>query len=287
MNIELEDENIILRNIDFNLENTFECGQCFRWNKSHDGVYKGVALDRFLKIGQKEDGSVTLYNTDIDDFNNIWYNYFDLSKDYSKIEVLCETDEIFAKAYKMYGGLRILKQDPWECIVSFIISANNRISQIKKVIERLSSKYGKTLSYEGNEYFGFPSADALKDATESELRDTKCGFRAKYIKKAADMASQLDLDSLYDVDIDEARSILKTIPGIGDKVADCILLFAYGKMEAFPVDVWVKRVLVELYGYSNGNIENIREFARKKFGQFPGLAQQYLFYYMRENLGGV
>lgn len=283
MRIEEIQGGIIVYDIDMDLKNTFECGQCFRWNAESDGSYTGVAFGRVLNVSKIGDKVLYLKETSKRDFELVWYKYFDMGNDYDAILKALKCDSILDKAIEISRGLRILKQEPWECLVSFIISANNRIPQIKKVIENISRLYGDPIDYMGRTYYTFPRPERIATISEKALRETKCGFRAKYIIEAARMVnSGFDLDALYEMDIDEARTRLKEIPGVGDKVADCILLFAYSKTEAFPVDVWVKRVLTDLYGFKKTRVGDVRRFVKEKFGDYAGYAQQYLFYYIRE-----
>lgn len=283
MRVEEVHGGIIVYDIDMDLKNTFECGQCFRWNAEPDGSYTGVAFERVLNISKIGDRVLYLKETSKHDFEAVWYNYFDMGNDYDAVAKALKGDRVLDRAIEMGKGLRILRQDPWECLVSFIISANNRIPQIKRVIENICRLYGNPVDYMGSTYYTFPGPDRIANLSEKVLRETKCGFRAKYIIEAAKMVQNgFDLNSIYEMSINEARLKLKEIPGVGDKVADCILLFAYGKTQAFPVDVWIKRVLTDLYGFSKNNIDDIRRFVKEKFGDYAGYAQQYLFYYMRE-----
>ncbi|WP_026486575.1 DNA-3-methyladenine glycosylase family protein [Caldanaerobius polysaccharolyticus] len=283
LKVEERQGGVVVYGLDIDLKNTFECGQCFRWNAEPDGSYTGVAYGKALNVSEIGDGMLYLKDTSKKDLEDTWYYYFDMDKDYSSIAEALKGDEILDKAMRMGRGIRILRQDPWECLISFIISANNRIPQIKRVVENICRSYGDPVDYMGRTYYTFPGPERLAAVDEETLKETRCGFRASYIIEAARMVQQgFDLKAIYEMDIDEARSRLKEIPGVGDKVADCILLFAYGKTQAFPVDVWVKKVLTQLYGFKDSNIDRIRRFAESKFGDYAGYAQQYLFYYMRE-----
>jgi N-glycosylase/DNA lyase len=264
---------------DFEPEHIFECGQCFRWNKELDGSYTGVAKNKILNI-EKKGEKIFFNNTSKKDFLEIWVDYFDLNRDYSIIKNHIR-DEKLDDIIEFGKGIRILDQDEWETLVSFIISANNRILMIKRVIENLSRKYGDYLgTYKGNKYYSFPTPEKLNLTTENEIRMMKTGFRAKYIKDAAEIVSN-DKDWLYSLkglNYDTALEEIKKIKGVGDKVGNCILLFSMNKYEAFPVDIWMKRIMGEIYGIK-GKPEDIRKKSEKIYGKYSGFAQQYLFYY--------
>jgi N-glycosylase/DNA lyase len=264
---------------DFEPEHIFECGQCFRWNKELDGSYTGVAKNKILNI-EKKGETIFFNNTSKKDFLEIWVDYFDLNRDYSKIKNHVR-DEKIDDIIEFGKGIRILNQDEWETLVSFIISANNRILMIKRVIENLSQKYGNYLgTYKGNKYYSFPTPEKLNFTTEKEIRTMKTGFRAKYIKNAAEIVSN-DKDWLYSLkglSYDIALEEIKKIKGVGDKVGNCILLFSMNKYEAFPVDIWMKRIMGEIYGIK-GKPEDIRKKSEKIYGKYSGFVQQYLFYY--------
>lgn len=286
MKITYENENIILEDvIDFNLKHIFECGQCFRWNTIDENTYTGVAKGRALKINQ--DGNVvTFFDTSPDDFNNIWYDYFDFSRDYSKIKDKLSEDDVLKTAIPFGDGIRILKQDLWETVVSFIISASNNIPRIKKIVELLCENFGKKISYCGKTYYSFPDFNTLSELSVSDLGVIRAGFRDKYIKAAADAFSSGEISSelLFSLDTKNAKKKLMSMYGIGSKVADCILLFGLSRTDSFPVDVWVKRIMETLYLDHETKNADIEKFALSRFGEYSGLAQQYLFFYARENL---
>jgi len=264
---------------DFEPEHIFECGQCFRWNKELDGSYTGVAKNKILNI-EKKGKTIFFNNTSKKDFLEIWVDYFDLNRDYSAIKNHIR-DEKLDDIIEFGKGIRILNQDEWETLVSFIISANNRILMIKRVIDNLSQKYGDYLgTYKGNKYYSFPTPEKLNLTTENEIRTMKTGFRAKYIKDAAEIVSN-DKDWLYSLKgltYDTALEEIKKIKGVGDKVGNCILLFSMNKYEAFPVDIWMKRIMGIIYGIK-GKPEDIRKKSEKIYGKYSGFVQQYLFYY--------
>lgn len=284
-NIIEDDNKVIVEGIkDFDPVHIFECGQCFRWNKEEDDSFTGVAFERVLNV-KKENHKTVFSNTNLEDFNNIWYDYFDLGRDYGKIKEKLSEDEILKEAVKFGDGIRLLKQEPFETLVSFIISANNGIPRIKNSIELLSERYGKLIGeYNGKGYHAFPTAEALSKLNIEELRETKIGFRAKYVSNASKRVynGDADLDNIKKMDTIEARERLMEFQGIGPKVSDCILLFSMEKYEAFPIDVWVKRIMEYFYLKEDTGMKKIQKYGEEKFKYLAGFAQQYLFYYARE-----
>lgn len=267
---------------DFHHQHIFECGQAFRWNWDGQG-YVGVVADKVVRT--LWDGTTFIIeNATLDDFRIIWANYFDLETDYGEIKNILSADPIMKEAVKHGWGIRILNQDPWETLISFIISANNGIKRIKGIIERLAHKFGERITWQNQEYYMFPSVNALAEANESELRDCGCGYRAPYIKATAKLIrdGEIDLNHLMTMDYERAKKALLKCAGVGPKVADCILLFSLQKGQAFPVDVWVKRIMETLYSDDMKDLKDIHKFAEDRFGSCAGYAQQYLFYYARE-----
>ncbi len=251
----------------------FNCGQCFRFERAGD-AYEGVARGKYLRVEKTADGAVVIYGADGKDFDEIWREYLDLDTDYAAISKGFEdTYGVMKDAVRAGGGIRILRQDPWETLCSFIISQNNNIPRIKKIIEALCRNYGERIySPDGREFYTFPTAQRLFEAGEEEIFSFKTGFRAKYIFDAAKKVhnGEIDLDSIYNMSTAEGMEYLKRIKGVGDKVAQCVLLFAYHKTDSFPVDVWVKKIIDKYFGGKTPD-----------FGEFAGIAQQYLFYYER------
>ncbi|WP_411682433.1 DNA-3-methyladenine glycosylase family protein [Clostridium thailandense] len=289
------ENGVLIKDVrNFELDHIFECGQCFRWNKQKNGNYIGVAFDRVIEV-EKQKKDVIIYNTSEEDFKNIWSNYFDLYRDYSDIKGELSKDSILEKSVKFGHGIRLLRQDPFELTVSFIISANNRIPMIKKAIGKISEKYGNELEYKGQKYFAFPTIEQLSKATEEDLEKCGTGFRAKYIKNTVDKIynntinkddgydEKFDINWIKEQEDDICHRELQKYMGIGPKVADCIMLFSMQKYSAFPVDVWVKRAMHYFYLAPDVSLKKIREFGINKFGELSGFAQQYLFYYAREN----
>ncbi|RXE59329.1 DNA-3-methyladenine glycosylase family protein [Acetivibrio mesophilus] len=287
--IEHKDNKVIVEGVlDFDPVHVFDCGQCFRWIKQLDQSYTGVAYGRAINV-KCQDAILELSNTDIEDFKNIWFDYFDLGRDYSYIKEKVMKDEIMKEAVKFGSGIRLLKQDIWETLISFIISANNRIPRIMKTVDEISRTYGREIEMDGGKYYAFPGIQELSGATLEGLERSGAGFRCKYIMSAARVIDegQISLGSVASMDISDARSYLMKFQGVGPKVADCTLLYSGTKYDVFPTDVWVKRVMEELYFKREASFGEIQEFARDYFGEYAGFAQQYLFYYARQNRIGA
>ena len=252
------------------LEKTFECGQCFRWNADGDGVYRGVAYGHGARLWQQGDG--VYIHTDMD--ADFWRGYFDLERDYEEISRSFLDDGYLQRCTEYGMGIRILRQEPWEALCSFIISQCNNIKRIKGIVERLCELFGEPLEFDGRRFYSFPSAERLSSLTVTDLAPLRCGYRAEYIINAAAAvtAGTLELEALIAADWVTAKKKLMSLKGIGEKVANCVVLFGLYHMEAFPVDVWIKRALKEHFPPS---------FRPESLGDFAGLAQQYIFYYAR------
>lgn len=285
MKITANEKSVIIKDLKhFNPTHTFECGQCFRWDKTIDGSYIGIAYNKLVDISFKDDICI-IKNTNLDDFNAIWKNYLDLDTDYGKIKSVFSKDENVKKAMDYGWGIRILNQELFECLISFIISTQNQIPRIKKIVASLSEVYGEKIEYEGKIYYSFPTLESLSGIKENDLAPFKMGYRQKYIIDAINKISsgEVDLGKVKTLPYLDAKNELMKINGVGPKVADCVLLFSLGKKEAFPIDVWVKRTMRKLYLNENSTIKEIEKFSKDYFGEFSGVAQQYLFYYAREN----
>lgn len=273
----------------FEPKHIFECGQCFRWNLEDDGSYTGVFNENVLNV-KKEKDEVQFKGVVNGNIKEIVDEYFDLKRDYSKIKKeLSEIDENLNLSIKYGNGIRILNQDLWETIISFIISANNNIPRIKGIIEKMSKKYGKEIYYNGTKYYTFPRPEDLENVTVKDFRNLGVGFRDIRLYKTTQMIleNKIDLKSLYKEPTRIVKEKLLTLSGVGEKVADCILLFSTLKrFDVFPIDVWVRRVMNELYikneDETKVNKREIQKLAYEKFGKLEGLAQQYLFYWKRE-----
>ncbi|CDZ75390.1 8-oxoguanine DNA glycosylase [Peptoniphilus sp. ING2-D1G] len=287
MDLKQKGEDLIIEDIDFfDVKDIFNCGQAFRAFKEEDGSYTNVAYGKIINISNEAD-NVTIKNSSIKDFYRIWLTYFDILRDYKELRESLSFDSTLVKAMEYGRGIRILNQEPFETIITFIISANNGIDRIKKSVDMISRMYGSKIGdYRGREYFSFPSPQELSLAKAEDLREyARVGFRDKRIVETAKMimGAEIAMDDIHKIPIEEARAELMKLPGVGPKVADCVLLFAFKRSESFPVDVWIKRVMEELYLHESTPKSKIAEAGRKIFGDKAGFAQQYLFYYGREN----
>lgn len=283
-----EKNRIILRNVEnFDLEQTFECGQCFRWKRLKNGNWLGIV--RGLVVEAENAGrNIIFHNMSPSEFVDVWHGYFDLSRDYGAVQrKLSENDPVMERAIAFAPGIRVLRQDFYETLISFIISQNNNIPRIKRIIECLAENYGTPVAYKEHILYTFPGARVLSSQTEESLGCIRAGYRSKYIIRAAQRVLELDIDTLCGMDSKGVRQELLKFYGVGEKVADCIGLYSGLMPDAFPVDRWVKRVMATLYPGSGTSNEEIAAFARKKFGSLAGIAQQYLFYYARENRIGI
>lgn len=289
-------EKYILENQNsFNLIHIFECGQCFRWNRLEDGAYIGIIKDGVIKVKEENNKFIFTGKTDNGNLEEVIKYYFDLTTDYTQYKkVLSNIDDYLKESINFGKGIRILKQDLWECIISFIVSANNNIPRIKKIIERLSINYGKEVEFEGKKYYKFPTPEELSKAKVEDLRNLGLGFRDKRIYNTTKMIIQkeVDLEVLKKLETtDLMREELLKLDGVGPKVADCILLFALKRVDVFPIDVWVRRVMNELYVHNEDeekvSKKELQKLAKEKFCGLSGIAQQYLFYWKREEGKGA
>ena len=266
---------------DFSLSQTLECGQCFNFEKISDNEYIVVAFERMLHVRQRGD-ELDFLNASEEDIEKIWTDYFDLSRDYGKIkEEIIRSDPRLEPVIKEYYGIHILNQDFIETLISFIISQNKNIVHIKQLIRKISEKRGTYIdSFNGRPYYSFPSLEALDSIPEEGFRQLKTGFRAPYLRDAVNrlVSGEINGDELKSLPYEAAKEKLRSIKGVGDKVADCVLLFSLGFRSAFPVDIWIKRIIEKMY-------DGKTEYAVNLFGEYGGYAQQYLFIYARENIG--
>lgn len=286
MNITQYNGGIIIKNVtDFDLRHIFDCGQCFRWNAENDGSYVGIASGRAVRI-YKNGNDVYIKGGNIEDID-FWSNYFDLNRNYRQIKSEFSKDEILNEAILYGEGLRILNQDPFETIISFILSANNRIPMIKRSVGLISKTFGEKIEFEGNEYYSFPDAEKIANSDDQAIEKCYCGFRAPYVLETSRAIAQgkVNLDNIKNMPTDQAHNELMKLKGIGPKVADCILLFSFNKSDTFPVDVWVKRVMQYFYLAPDVSLKRIRDFGRVQFGTYAGFAQEYLFFYARDLKG--
>lgn len=281
MEYKFENNTVTLYNADsFNISQILECGQCFRFTKIEDYKYRIIAMQKILYIEQVE-RDIKFYPCTKEDFESIWIKYFDLNKNYNEIKNLLSNDDVLKKAINYASGIRILNQETWECLISFIISQNNRIPMIKQVVENISKKYGNCID---SDFYSFPTLEQLSRATEEELKECKTGFRAKYIFNAIQMveSGEIHLNKFSTMTTEDIRENLMKIKGVGPKIADCVLLFSQGRTEVFPTDVWIKRVMQHFYFEKETGIKEIHQYAYDKFGNLAGIAQQYLFNYARQ-----
>lgn len=271
-------ENNLVRlenSVNFLPDQVFDCGQCFRFDKNADGRYYGVARGKYIEV-EKCGEDILIHNCTRSDYEDIFRDFFDMDFDYSGIIPDFPQDEVLKKAADFGKGIRILHQDNWEALCSFIISQNNNIPRIKGIIRNLCEKYGEPVfeDRDGRIHYSFPNAETVAAAGEQAMAELRTGFRAKYIYDAARKVADgvIDLSLPYDMSYEDGARYLQQIKGVGLKVASCVLLFSYRKYDAFPVDVWVKRILEKYYDGKVG---------AEYFGKYAGLCQQYLFYYER------
>ncbi len=266
------EKGLLLQDLqDFSLPEILDCGQCFRWQPVEGNInfWRGIAFGRSLsieKVGDKD----FLFHCSEEEFVHIWQNYFDLTVDYNQIKTALSSDPIMAEASTYAPGIRVLRQDGWEALCTFIISQNNNIKRIRGIVERLCESFGEPLNGGG---YAFPTPERLAAATLEDLAPLRSGFRAKYLLDAAKKVSDgiVDLSAIPRLPYEEAQAQLRLIHGVGPKVADCALLFGFYRLDSFPMDVWMKRAMTTLY--PNGLPE--------KLLPYRGIAQQYLFHYAR------
>ncbi len=272
---------------DFNLAHIFECGQCFRWERQNDGSYTGTAMGKIVNMRFEPEGTLTVDNCTEEEFMQIWTPYLDLERDYAKIKSGLKGEQI-QKAVEYGYGIRILKQDFWETLLSFIISQNNNIPRIKGCIEALTRRCGTKIgTYKGKDYYAMPEPEVLAGMTPDELAECRLGYRGPYLIKTAQkvlekggaLAAEKELRNCET--FEEAQAALREYPGVGPKVASCTALFGLGFPDAFPIDVWMRRVMHRLYGMDEKDVRGMEDFAKKNFAPYGGIAQQYLFYYIR------
>lgn len=262
-------EQIIIENVkDTDLTHIFECGQVFRW-RPVEGGYRGAAGDKAAYVSFN-DGVLTIDATGGNE--TFWRNYFDLDTDYGAIKHALAESEPRIRAATDYGrGIRILNQDLYETIISFIISQNNNIPRIRKNIESLCDRYGSRINAD---FASFPSPSVLAGAKESDLATLKLGYRSKYIIESS--------RQYLEEGPPKTKDELLRFCGIGPKVANCIMLFGLHDVAAFPIDTWVKHIMNDMYGFDEKDVKGMQSFADERFGALAGYAQQYLFYYYRD-----
>ena len=287
----MQEQQYILKNVkSFEPKHIFECGQCFRWEEEPNGSYTGIVKNNVINV-EKVENTITFSSFGADNLKELVTDYFDLDRNYEEIkEKLAKIDKYLANSIEYGSGIRILNQDLWETIISFIISANNNIPRIKGIINKISQKYGNKIEWKGKDYYTFPAVESLSKASVEDLRNLGLGFRDVRVYETTHkiLEKQVDLEELHqEKDTQKVRDTLLTLSGVGPKVADCILLFSTLKrFDVFPIDVWVRRVMNELYikneDETKVNKRDIEKLAKEKYGNLEGLAQQYLFYWKRD-----
>lgn len=268
MQVSFTENGTVLTGAVLNIQKTFECGQCFRFIPDGDG-YSGVAFGRALHVTQDGD-AVLLYGVRQPEYEEIWARYFDLDRDYDALSAAFCNDETLRTAYTFSRGIRILSQDPWETLCSFILSQNNNIPRIMGIVDRLCENFGEPLPGGG---FSFPEPERLMDLSAEDLAPLRCGFRARYVLDAARRvgSGELPLNEIAALPLPEAREALQVIDGVGPKVAECALLYGMHRLDAFPLDVWMRRAMQTLFPGKSPDF----------FGPYAGIAQQYVFHYSR------
>lgn len=256
---------------DFSLKDILECGQAFRFTYQSDGTYQGVVGSRLVRVGQHEK-NITFYDCDLDVYYGMLESYFALDVDYARIKRILSQDDTLRKTIEYAPGIRVMSQDLWETLCTFIISQNNNIKRIAGIVDRFCQFYGESL--EGHDgFYKFPTSARISNLTVEDMAPLRAGFRAKYLIDAAQKveSGEVNLKLVYSSSTEEGRRILQKIYGVGPKVAECTLLFGAKKFDAFPMDVWMKRAMASLFP------EGLPDFALS----YAGIAQQYIFHYAR------
>jgi len=265
-------EGTVVRNIrSFSAAEILDCGQCFRWENTAENTWRGVAFGRVCTLVEEE-GALYFPHASVEEFKRVWFDYFDFGRDYNEIKALLCQDKNAARAVDFCPGMRVLRQEPWEALCSFIISQNNNIKRIRGIVARLCEFFGEPL---GDGLYAFPAPQRLTGLQKEDLEPLRCGFRAEYILHAAQMVAggDIDLQAMYTMNLDSAREQLRRIRGVGPKVAECALLYGMGRVECVPVDVWISRVLERMYPQG----------LPSEMASVGGIAQQYLFHYARHS----
>lgn len=272
---------IKIENVDINLKDTITCGQIFRYIEEIDNSYTILLSDRVVNI--KEDNDSLLVKSNIeDDLERIIRDYLDLNRDYELLNKnIIKNDVSLSEIIDECKGFKIINQSKFECIISYIISQNNGVPQIRNAVNNIAERYGKKVIFENKEYYLFPSAEDLKDVTIEEYRNLKVGFRDKYIYDMVKKINnnEFNMDLIDDMDSYDAMNYLMNNKGIGEKVSSCILLFSYSRLDVFPIDTWVKKFMKDTYNIEG--IDNIKQFTKKKYNNYTGLVIQYMFHYKR------
>lgn len=271
---QLGNDTVISGLADFDLDDILDCGQCFRWEKLETGAWRGLVRGCCRTVKQEKD-TLVFCDVGMDEFNAIWYDYFDFGRDYGKVREILSKDDTMRRALEFTPGMRVLRQEPWEALCSFILSQNNNIKRIRGLVARLCENFGEPVP--GG--FAFPSPECIASLSEDELLPVRCGFRAGYVLDAARKVSSgaVDFSAIDKLPLQEAGLELQKIRGVGPKVAACALLYGFDRVESVPVDVWIDRALKEFY--PDGMPAQIAGIA--------GIGQQYLFHYIRNRDAAV
>ena len=273
---------LVLNNIkDFNLDDTVTCGQIFRYEKEPDNSYTIILKDRVINV-RYDKGSLYVDSSNYEDLESVILKYFDIERDYSKInEIIIKCDKEIKPVVEACHGLKMINSYPFETLISYIISANNSVPSIKKSVNKISMLYGKKISFRDKDYYLFPTPKELENVTCEDYRKCSVGFRDKYIESIVKLVNSNEsyLDDIRNLDTYSAFDILLKEKGVGPKVASCVLLFAYQKFDVFPIDTWVKKVMKDRYNTVGEN--NIRKMAKEIYGDYSGIAIQYMFHYGR------
>lgn len=280
---EISQKLFAVKKQDYNLDLTFDSGQTFRWQKVNDG-WEGVIYGKWVRLEHHKDGIKACVCGKVSDWS--WLeDYLQINTSLNRILREFPRDPHMNGAVKTCRGLRIVRQEPWECLATFLMSSNKQIPQIKQIINNLCERFGEQIpSPHGRPLYAFPTPQVIATASEEELRLCKMGFRAEYLKKAAEkiVHEKIDLRELSRLSSDKAREILLSFRGVGPKIADCVMLFSLGFMDAFPIDVWIEKALRTFYFDSKPvKQKDLEKFTRSYFGKFAGYAQQYLYHYIR------
>ena len=273
---------VVINNINnLDLDNTICCGQIFRYEKLEDDSYIVILKDRVVKL-KYIDNKLYIDSNNMNNIENVIKEYLDLDRDYiSIIENIKKCDDVLGKYLDKSIGLKMIKQDPIECIVSYIISQNNSVRNIKNSLDLISYKFGDKVMFLDKEYYLFPSIDKLSKISLDEFRECKVGFRDRYLVDIINdiVENRLNVNYIFEMNSEDSLRYLMSFRGIGMKVASCILLFAYGKYDVYPIDTWVKKYMDTNYGIKDE--KKIKEFCKEKYGKYSGLAIQYMFNGMR------
>lgn len=281
MKIYLENNTLFISEYgEFDLAKSCTCGQAFRWTPDNDNAWRCVIESRPI-IAKQTDEFLSVFPCNEYDVDTI-INYFDLKRDYSQIHSMLAKDEYLKDCLNVSNGIRVFNQAPFEALISFIISANNNIKRISGIVERLCRFYGKEIILDNDSFYSFPQPQDIANAFVEDLKMLGMGYRAPYVKASAQkIANGYDLDSLRDIPLDEARKELLSFVGVGPKVADCVLLFSLGHMNAFPIDVWIERAMRNIYFGGKSPTKHELSSIIKNLGPYSGIVQQYIFYYVR------